>query len=142
MGTQKLSEGIKSKIIGWELIGEKYDGEDFNHGDEVILNMFYDRSNARLNIIFSLNYGDLDCNEYPSQDVLLMQCFGIEDYSCHFVPGNDYVNAIYYKDYGDAVELIVDSAGMSFIAKKIVVEKLPWCDAMKRLMSREEYYGK
>lgn len=29
MGTQKLSAGIKSKIIGWELIGGKYDGEDF-----------------------------------------------------------------------------------------------------------------
>lgn len=81
MGTQKLSEGIKSKIKGWELLGEKYDGADFNLGDEVVLNLFYDRSNSRLNIIFSLNYGDPDCNENPYQEVLLAQCFGIKEFS-------------------------------------------------------------
>lgn len=141
MGTQKLSDGIKSKIDGWELIGEKYAGEDFNLGDETILNLFYDRTNARLNILFSLNYGTPDCEEDPEQDVLLVRCYGVEDYSCHIVPGNDYINSIHYRDYGDAVKWIINCAGMSFVAQKIVVTKHSWSEAMLRLTSREEYYG-
>ena len=43
---KKLSERIRQKIDGWELIGEKYAGKDFNLGDETILNLFYDRTNA------------------------------------------------------------------------------------------------
>ena len=142
MGTRKLSDGIKSKIDGWELIGEKYAGEDYNLGDEIILNLFYDRTNARLNILFSLNYGDPDCNEYPEQDVLFVQCFGVEDYSCHINPGNDDINAIHYKDYGDAVKWIIDCVGMSFIAKRVVVIKQPWSMAIQQLTSRDEYYGR
>lgn len=140
MGTQKLLGGIKRKIIGWELIGEKYAGEDFNLGDETILNLFYDRSNARLNIIFSLNYGDEDCNEVPEQDVLLVRCFGVEDYSCHINPGNDYINGIHYRDCGDVVEWIIDCAEMSFIAKRVVVTKQSWNVAIQQLTCREEYY--
>ena len=49
---------------------------------------------------------------------------------------------IYYKDYGDAVEWIVDCAGMSFIAKRVVVTKQPWSMAIRQLTSREEYYGR
>ena len=139
MGTQKLSDAIKHKIVGWELIGEKYAGEDFNLGDETILNLFYDRTNARLNILFSLNYGEPDCNEDPEQDILFVQCFGVEDLSCRITPGNDYINAIRYKDYGDVVELIIDCAGMSFIAKRVLVTKHPWSMAIRLLTSREEY---
>lgn len=142
MGTQKLSDGIKRKIDGWELIGEKYSGEDFNLGDETILNLFYDRTNARLNILFSLNYGDPDCEEDPQQDVLLVRCYEVEDYSCSINPGNDYINAIHYKDYGDVVEWIIDRAGMSFICGRVVVTKLPWNVAIKQLSSREKDYGK
>ena len=64
MRTKKLSDDIRHKIDGWELIGEKYAGKDFNLGDETILNLFYDRTNARLNILFSLNYGEPDCDEF------------------------------------------------------------------------------
>lgn len=141
MGTQKLSDGVKRKIEGWELVGEKYAGEDFNLGDETILNLFYDRTNARLNIVFSLNYGDPDCEEDPEQDVLLVRCYGVEVFSCHITPGNDYINAIRYKDYGDVVEWIIDCAGMSFTAQRVVVTKQPWSMAIQQLTSRGEYYG-
>ena len=38
MATDKLSEGIKRHIDGWELIAEK--NGDFNLGDEVVKNLF------------------------------------------------------------------------------------------------------
>ena len=138
MATDKLSEGIKRHIDGWELIAEK--NRDFNLGDEVVKNLFYDREHSRLNIIFSQNYGDPTSDEVPEQEVLLFQCYGVEDVNCGFMRENDYIQSVCYRDLGDAVQVIIYCAGMSFVTERIVVMRLPWLDAVQKLFDRNKQF--
>lgn len=137
MGTEKLSEGVQRHINGWEIIEEK--NGDFNLGDEVVKNLFYDREHSRLNVIFSQNYAEPTSDEKPEQEVLLFKCFGVEEVSCGFIHENDHIQSVSYRDCGDVIKIIIYSAGMSFVTERIVVLRLPWTEAMEKLTDRDEW---